>query len=258
MTAPRTQSRQGRAARRAAGTARQRKPRRVDRRTRTGRAGPRDARHELLRAASDVFAERGFRDASVDEIAARAGYSKGAVYWHFEGKDDLFLELVDERVHRPTREMVELLESAPAAQDMGPEASRRFVDLLRSERDLLLLLHEYWSQAVRNPQLRARYAERQADIRSTVARALTVRAEHLGAPADGFPAQLMATAIMALAAGLAQERLIDPEAVPDDLLGEVIVLIYTGVVAQAEAMGEGQAEARADRGGDAGPARGRR
>ena len=68
---------------------------RVDRRSRSARAERRDARQELLRAAADVFAERGFRDASIDEVAERAGYSKGAVYWHFESKDDLFFTLVE-------------------------------------------------------------------------------------------------------------------------------------------------------------------
>ena len=43
----------------------------------------------------------------------------------------------------------------------------------------------------------------------------------------------MATVIMGLSAGLAQERLIDPGAVPDGLLGDTIVLLYLGVVARA-------------------------
>src|SRR5436190_1280758 len=169
---------------------------RLDRRTRVARAHPRDAREALLEAAAEVFAERGFRDASVDEIAARAGYSKGAVYWHFASKEELFFDLVDERVHGPTHEMVELLESAPPDRDMGPEASRRFVDVLSSERDLLLLVHEYWMQAVRDPGLRARYAERQARLRASVAKALRTRVEHLGGPVEGFPAETMATAIL--------------------------------------------------------------
>ena len=97
---------------------------RQDRRTRAARDEHRDAREALLDAAAEVFAARGLREASVDEIAQRAGYSKGAVYWHFESKDGLFLALLEERVDRPTREMIELLESAPTDQDMSVEASR--------------------------------------------------------------------------------------------------------------------------------------
>jgi len=210
---------------------------RRDRRRRAARAEGRNAREALLEAAAEVFAERGFRDASVDEVAMRAGYSKGAVYWHFAGKDDLLFALLEERVDGPYREMIELLESAPPEQDMGPEASRRFVELLRSERELLLLNNEYWSQAVRDPELRARYAKRQAKLRSALGKALLTRVKHLGGPEDSLAGERMATAIMALGAGLALERLIDPDAVPDELLGDIIVLIYAGLVARAEASG---------------------
>jgi AcrR family transcriptional regulator len=207
---------------------------RTDRRTRSARAEQRDARAQLLAAAAEVFARRGFRDASVDEVAARAGYSKGAVYWHFSGKEDLFFALMEERVDRPTREMIDLLESAPPDQDMGPEASRRFVELMQSERELLLLRHEYWSQAVRDSKLRSRYAKRQGKLRKALGKALVTRVEHLGGPADPATAEQMATVAMALASGLAQERLIDRRAVPDGLLGDTMVLLYAGLVARGE------------------------
>jgi AcrR family transcriptional regulator len=207
---------------------------RLDRRTRSARAERRDARAAFLRAAAAVFSERGFQDASVEDIAHRAGYSKGAIYWHFESKDDLFFALLEERLERPIREMIELLESAPPEQDMGPEASRRFVELLESERELLLLQHEYWSQAVRDSKLRARYASRRAKLRAALGRATSTRLEHLGAPPGAVEVETMATVIMGLSAGLAEERLIDPGAVPDGLLGETIVLLYFGVVARAE------------------------
>src|SRR3954454_12965802 len=153
-----------------------RKPRaRVDQRTRSARAEARDGRAALLDAALRVFAERGYRDASVDEIAERAGYSKGALYWHFSSKDDLFFALVEERIDRPWRQSIELLRSAPPEQDMAPEAGRRFVELLRGQRELLLLDHEYWSQAVRDARLRPRFAKRQAAMRSALADAIAER-----------------------------------------------------------------------------------
>lgn len=203
---------------------------RTDRRSKAARAESRDAREDLFNAAIEVFAERGFKDASVDEIAARAGYSKGAVYWHFSGKEDLFFALLDERIDRFYLEMAELMETAPPERDMAPEGSKRFVEALRSERALVLLTHEYWSQAVRDPKLRRRYARRQARLRSALARALIARSEHLGGPALDERAEDWATVIMSLAVGLAQERLTSPSAVPDQLFGETIALIYRGLV----------------------------
>jgi len=205
---------------------------RVDRRSRDARAEPRDARRELLSAAADIFSARGFHDASVDAVAERAGYSKGAVYWHFDGKDDLFLALIEEHVDRPLREMAELLESAPADRDMAPEASRRLAELIAGQPDWILLDHEYWLRAMRDPQLRRRYAERRRDLRTALGDALARRMETLEAETPAVDPERIATAFMALIVGLAQQALVDPGAVPDDLLGETILLIYRGLTAE--------------------------
>ena len=197
--------------------------------------GGRDGREALLEAAVAVLALRGYRDASVDEIAQRAGYSKGGLYWHFASKDDLFLALLEERIDRPTREMIELLESAPPEQDMVPEANQRFMEVLRGQRELLLLEHEYWSQAVRDPKVRARYTRRQAKLRAALGKALALRVRHLGAPPLDADPEEMATAFMGLTAGLAQQKLVDPDTVPDHLLGDIFALVYAGHVARAQA-----------------------
>src|SRR5215211_5839054 len=92
---------------------------RIDRRTRTARVQGRDARDELLAAALQVFARRGYSHASVDEIAAAAGYSKGALYWHFSGKEEVLVALLEERIDAPLRDRFALLSSAPPEQDMS-------------------------------------------------------------------------------------------------------------------------------------------
>jgi len=127
--------------------------------TRLSRAEQNDRNRALLLAAARrVFLERGYYAATLDQIADEAGFSKGAVYWHFTGKDDLFFSLVDERLDRPVREAIAVLESAPPGEDMAPRASALFADLLQRRRDLMLLDREYWSLAVRDPRLRARRA----------------------------------------------------------------------------------------------------
>jgi AcrR family transcriptional regulator len=211
--------------------------RRVDRRTRGARAKGRDGRAALLEAAAEVFALRGYRDSSVDEIAERAGYSKGAVYWHFSSKDDLFLALLEERIDEPMREAIALLESAPPEQDMAPEANRRFMEVLEGQRDLILLEHEYWTQAVRDPSVRARYTRRQAELRTAFGKAIAARVRHLGGPPMESEPEHLAAAFMALSTGLAQQKLVDPDSLPDDLLGHVYALVYAGHVARAHARG---------------------
>lgn len=53
----------------------------------------RDTKQRILDAAAEVFGERGYRGASVDDVAAAAGVTKGAVYYYFADKDDLARDL---------------------------------------------------------------------------------------------------------------------------------------------------------------------
>src|SRR5207244_9351734 len=135
----------------------------------------------------------------------------------------------------PWRESIGLLEAATPEQDMAPEGSRLFGELLRGQRGLLLILHEYWSQAMRDPKLRAAYTRRRTELRTALGKAIAARLEHLGAPPLEGGADAMATAVIGLVAGLAQEKLIDPDAVPDDLLGDTLALIYAGHLARGGA-----------------------
>jgi len=56
---------------------------------------PEQTRGRILDAALDIFARKGYHDASVDEIVESSGSSKGSVYFHFPNKQRLFLALVD-------------------------------------------------------------------------------------------------------------------------------------------------------------------
>lgn len=207
---------------------------RVDGRTRAARSEGRDAREELLAAALQVFARRGYREASVDEIAAEAGYSKGALYWHFSSKEELFTALIEERIDAPTRDRVALLASAPPERDMSVEATREFARQLVEARDALLLEREYWSLAIRDPALRARYRERQNQRRDRLAAALEARARHLGAPPLTTSSQDVARIVMGIIGGLAVDALIEPDSIRPELLGEALAIIYAGLVARAQ------------------------
>ena len=207
---------------------------RLDRRTRAARAEGRKARDELLTGALRVFARRGYREAGVDEIAAEAGYSKGALYWHFSGKEDLVAALIEERIDTPMRERFALLASAPPERDMSEEATRAFAQQLDGEREALLLEREYWSLAIRDPDLRARYAERQTELRRDLAAALEARARHVGTPDLTMPPQDIARIVMSIIGGLAVDELIEPGSVRPELLGEALAVLYSGLVARAQ------------------------
>ena len=147
------------------------------------------------------------------------------------------MALLEERIDAPMRDRVALLASAPPERDMSVEATRAFARRLNDQRDAVLLEREYWSLAIRDPELRARYAERESALRGALARALEARARHLGTPDLPMPAEDVARIVMSVVGGLAVDELIEPGSVRDGLLGETLALIYAGLVARASAGG---------------------
>jgi AcrR family transcriptional regulator len=206
-------------------------------RRRAGRPRAQDARRgreAIIDAAARVFTERGYRGATVDAILERARLSKGTFYWHFESKDELMLAVLAERVEQPVKELIEMLRSAPADENMSLVANERFGEFLERGRDAILLEHEYEGLAARDPRLRRRYARQRRQLRAALAEALAARARQLGAPPLDTPAEEIATAYLALIRGLARERLVDPSGVPSHILGNVGGLIYIGLLARAQ------------------------
>ena len=107
----------------------------------------------LVDAALRVFAERGYEEATVEDIAAAAGYSKGAYYFHFASKEDIFLELLDRWIDEQTGHLRAFEEATPAAAALLETLE---VFLAYQERDSVwpLLLVEFWAQARRHEAVR--------------------------------------------------------------------------------------------------------
>jgi hypothetical protein len=127
---------------------------------------------------------------------------------------------------------MQVTESAPAEQPTAPTVSQGLAALFEQERDVVLLLHEYWSAAARDKNIKARYLERQTALRDALAHALEERHRRTGVPL-AIPSQALATAFIALAEGLSAEALIDPDSVEEGLFGAVLSLVYDGLAARA-------------------------
>jgi AcrR family transcriptional regulator len=204
-----------------------RKPRREERKEET--------RAELAEAAARVFARRGFHGASLDQIAGEAGYSTGAIYWHFEGKDDLFLAVYEHYVATRAREWSEV--DARAEGEL-PQRGRAYADqwMERLQRDpeFLVLAVEFLVHAWRNPPLREAFGHRAASGRLALARLLEEQADARGYELP-MPAEQLATVWRELGTGLGLAKLVDPDGVPDEMFGDFVELFYTLVEERAVA-----------------------
>lgn len=79
-------------------------------------------RTQILQAAAKCFSEKGFHEATMDDIVLASGLSKGSLYWHFENKRDLFFSLQD-------LWMKEYFENVTAAFREDSSASEKLRDI---------------------------------------------------------------------------------------------------------------------------------
>lgn len=88
-------------------------------------------RERILLAAMQVFSQKGWQRSSLDEIAHAAGLTKGAIYWHFKNKNDLFFALLDARFQRDTSPVNAEIQQAIGKANQG-EAQAAFTELFVS------------------------------------------------------------------------------------------------------------------------------
>jgi Transcriptional regulator len=196
-----------------------------------------EVRSRLLKAAYEVFSERGYEGASLERVAEAAGFSKGAVYSNFSSKDELFFELVSARIDERILALNAAVKGIQKARPTrvaskghgGDAAARRAGALLReigeADPGWQTLFIEFWLRCARNEALRARLAEKRRDMRSRIAEAIAAQASASGLAIGRGQALDLATAILALSNGLGIEGIIDPEAVRPALMGELLARI---------------------------------
>lgn len=186
-----------------------------------------ETRERLLAAAGRVFARRGYQAAAVDEVADEAGFSTGALYSNFDGKEDLFLAVLERHISNQVAELSDAVAERPTVDERARGGAEVWMAFLEREPELVMLFMEFWAFAVRNPRVRTRFAARYAEVRAAVSEIIENGARELGVEL-AIPAEQLATAIDALADGFALQKLADPDAVPDELFGTVLSLLLEG------------------------------
>ena len=165
-------------------------------------------RDDLIAAADRLFVEGGFHATSLDQIAAAAGYTKGAVYSNFASKEDLFFAVYERRVAEAEAQMRELF-----AGDAATGLDRIAADTTgRINRDdgWLAAFFEFWAHVIRRPALRERFAAIHRRAQAPLVDALE---RHTGRP----DARRLAVSGYAMQLGLALERLTQPDVVDEQL-----------------------------------------
>lgn len=185
-----------------------------------------ETRAALVEAGRRVFLERGFAAASVEAIAAEAGFTRGAFYSNFSTKEELLTELIRDRGYRRYAEIATDgfdPKRRPRARELGERLAgiQRHPDIAW----IFPLWFELIAQARRDDDLRELAASLWTGNRTLTAAAIDTLYEEAGREPP-VPADRLASALIALDIGLAIQHHIDPEAVPLDAYPELYDLLF--------------------------------
>lgn len=185
----------------------------------------------LLRAAAQVFAARGFHGASLDEVAAVAGFTKGAVYSNFKNKEDLFLAVLEQRYEEEMENVRAVLRST----EERPETHLSdFVSLIGGQFEhggeelWAALYQEFCLYALRNPVARHNLAAfSELEVRNIAEILSTERARHGVETTE--PVEHDARIVSALMRGLTMMRNIDSAVIDESFLNTLISFLARGL-----------------------------
>ena len=174
-----------------------------------------DTCEKLFEAAARVFEEQGIGGASIEDIAAAAGFTRGAFYSNFKSKDELIIAMIEDHVAQSIRRNLDLLARHKTIAD--------FIDALkamdRSQQDPLgrspLLHMEMILFVARAEKRRPELAKRLRARRKLITDIVETTSKNGGGNAILNPTWTGAV-VLALEDGFRLHRLIDPETTPAD------------------------------------------
>jgi AcrR family transcriptional regulator len=191
-------------------------------------------REKLLNAAAHIFARKGYAGASVEEIAESAGFSVGAIYSNFGGKEELVSELLATHASGQVADAGRMLANIDSgAEEPIVALGNLLAAAADKDNDFALLQAELWLYAVRNPKMMDTMTERMREshtgLRNLMQTALT-RIDRQ----DDVSADDLATIVMALFQGLIRQRRINPDQISNEILTDALHWLFAGIAAKGK------------------------
>ena len=182
----------------------------------------------LMHSAARVFARRGLQQASIDEVAEDAGFTKGAFYANFKSKEELFLAMLDERFAKRIEDIERVIAGEGSTAQKARRAGDQFVQRLSADREWERLFFEFSAYAARDEDFREELVTRYRAMRDRIAAALEAHAEEAEKESLlGFDQVALMVSVMGN--GFALEKLLEGDAVADELYGTMLMIFFAGL-----------------------------
>lgn len=185
-------------------------------------------RKALLRAAGALFAEHGLARTSIDDIAAAAGFTKGAFYANFDSKEALFLAMLEQRFAERIAALDAILAAEQEIEQQARAGAADFVRYLGADPQWQRLFFEFAAHAGRHETFRRELVACYRSLRVRIAELYRRRLERLGIDTP-IPVDQLTLMTFAMANGIALEQLLEPELVDEGLFGTMLTAFFSGV-----------------------------
>lgn len=185
-------------------------------------------RSRLLDAAAAEFAANGLERTSIERIAQRAGFTRGAFYSHFADKTSIALALLEQRFDGYIDRFARVLATDEDPEARARKAANDYSMLVSQDPEAQQLLFEFAVYALRQENFRQELTARLRRLREQVAEVFRRRAADYGIEPP-IPLERLTLMTFASANGVALAQLLEPDQFDDELYGELLGILFAGL-----------------------------
>jgi AcrR family transcriptional regulator len=184
-------------------------------------------RAKLMRSAARLFCHRGLEQASVDDIAQDAGYTKGAFYSNFKSKEELFLAMLDQKFGEEIERIEQALRTDETPDEAARQAGEDFMRFVRSDPEWERLYLEFVAYAARNDEFRQELLTRCRAMDERLGEVYSRWTERIGITPP-IPVEDITRITSIMADGFLMRQQIDP-ALGEELYGTMLATFMLGL-----------------------------
>ena len=185
-----------------------------------------EVRQRLIVAAAEAFTESGYAEATVDDIALLAGFTKGAVYSNFGSKQGLFAAVLDDRSSSERDRLLQAPEGP--TNEVATFVASVVAESITEDEQRGRLGLEFAARAARDPEARQAWGPLRRTQRQVAERAIREVTARSGLQLAIDP-EVAALVLHSLTNGLSMEHLADPEQVDSAAIEQAIVSLIEAI-----------------------------
>jgi len=178
----------------------------------------------LLEVATTEFLAHGYTGTSLEKIAELAGFSKGAVYGNFAGKEELCLAVLQTHFFALLQTFVGEFAAGGDTIEDRLVVLEQWLETLLADDDWQVLAVEFAVHARRNPKIMQQVAEQERMMRTAVTSLLSQQIRQLGVQPI-LPPEQLGIVLVSVVGGIAVQRLIDPT-IPTSLISDAVKALF--------------------------------